>query len=144
MAIGDEIKQDRSADRAELGSLVDAFLRQGGQVTRLDWAGNVVDGPAPEPKPVRAYGRLYGDAPPPKHPDCIVHADPITPEQDGKFAAFVAEVLADKPVPRVKPTTPPLVAIKSVPVDVAAELRRIRREAKRLLAGLNAAALRAA
>lgn len=121
MATGDEIKQDRSADRAELGDLVEAFLRQGGQVTQLDWAGKVVDGPVPEPKPVCAYGRMYGEAPAPAG---IPAETPVI--------ARPAPVEVAIPLPQVSTT------------DVAAELRRIRRDAQRLLAGLNSAARRAA
>lgn len=126
MATGDEIKQDRTADRAELGSLVDAFLRQGGQVTQLDWAGKVVDGPVPEPKPVRAYGRMYGDAPAPAPAPAGIPAETPLIAEPGPVEVAIS-------LPQV-----------SAGACVATELRSIRREAARLLANLNAAALRAA
>lgn len=126
MATGDEIKQDRSADRAELGDLVEAFLRQGGQVTHLDWAGKVVDGPVPAPKPARSYGRNYADAPAPAPAPAAIPAE--TP------------VIAEPAPVQVAISLPQVPAV----VCVATELRSIRREAARLLANLNAAALRAA
>lgn len=52
-----------SAELAQLQSDIDAqteaFLRKGGTVTKLNWAGVPVDGTVIEPKPVAAWGRNY-------------------------------------------------------------------------------------
>lgn len=43
----------------ELQAGVDEFLRRGGTITQLNWAGVPIDGTPVEPKPVRSYGREY-------------------------------------------------------------------------------------
>ncbi len=93
---------------------VDEFLRKGGKVTQLDYAGVPVDGTVIEPKPSAAWGRYY---------------ERVAPE-----------TLKAKPARAVE--APPVEPCEQVVSDdneyalAMAKLNRIQRKAKRLMAKL--------
>jgi hypothetical protein len=99
----------------ELQAGVDEFLRRGGTITQLNWAGVPIDGTPVEPKPVRSYGREY---------------ERVAAEKALKAKAAPAPaVVIPEPVVtrRVDPQPEPAPCI-------IAELRSIRAEARRLIA----------
>ncbi len=123
----------------DLAAQTEAFLRRGGSITKLNWAGVPVDGTAIEPKPVRAYGRLTEvkveplaptvEAPQPKAMPVIQPAPAPAPERVTDWAA------------RVCPQ-----AVKDMTDDLAhqqlaytvQQLRKLRAEARHWLARLDA------
>lgn len=109
----DELNRDRATDRAELDALTADYLRQGGLVSQLDWAGNLVG--LASPKPVQA------DTPTAK-------------------TAKVIPFVRPEPAPAAAPAPTP--AHRAKVIDLVPELRRIRRDAALALARLEAAAER--
>lgn len=128
----DEVRQDRTADRDAIQARMDDYLRHGGLISQLDWAGNVVglvteapSGIRPVPKALPFNGAIKGDH---------MHrpAPTAKPEQ-----ARVVQL-----VPVVKKAAPAPTWKTAVVIDIVPELRRIREDAQRALARLNAAAER--
>jgi hypothetical protein len=145
----EELRQDRSADRSALGSMMDDYLRNGGLISQLDWAGNLTGLAAEQPsesKPLAKVlpfnGAIKGDhfhrpAPTGKPQQKLV----VKPIQGVRKADPAPTVPATETVAdwceRVAASAP-----SAVVIDIVPELRRIREDARRALANLNAAAER--
>jgi hypothetical protein len=142
MANIDEIRQDRSADRDAIQAQMDDYLRNGGMISKVDWAGNVVgfasetpSGPRPIPKGMNFNPPINSDRTAKLAPTVPAPASKALPVKKVEFAPTVE--IAPAPVTRrVKP------APTSTVIDIVPELRRIRADAERALARLNAAAER--
>lgn len=123
-------RQDRSADRNEIADLMADYARQGGMVSQLDWAGNLVALVAEQPTAPRPLAKVL----PFKAP--VVDAPKPAP-----VVAFAPTVKAApaKAAPVKKAAPAPTWKTAEV-IDIVPELRRIRADAQRALARLNAAA----
>lgn len=147
----DDIRQDRSADRSALSSLMDDYLRDGGLISQVDWAGNVVGLATEAPSgPPRSATVLPFNVPfsCDQMPRMGKPAPTDKPKQS-QVVPLVAPVKKAAPAPTVR--APETVAEwcervapapTAVIIDIVPELRRIRADAERALARLNAAAER--
>lgn len=133
----------QAALSSELQASVDEFVREGGKITQLDWAGVPVDGSEIEPKPMRAFGRFY--------PAPAAAAPEVVAETVAEWCNRVAP-LDPAPAP---PTVAKICEHFSVPVDAQAladytadmrpqqeayiirQLRSLRADARRVLASLD-------
>lgn len=136
----------QAALSSELQASVDEFMRGGGKITQLSWAGVPVDGSAIEPKPVRAFGRFY---PAPAAP-----APEVVAETVAEWCNRVAPP-DTAPAAPAAPTVADICEHFGVPVDAQAladytadmrpqqeahvirQLRRLRADARRVLASLD-------
>lgn len=140
----DDIRQDRSADRSALSSLMDDYLRDGGLISQVDWAGNVVglateapSSPAPLAKVLPFNVPFSRDQMPRLAPTAKPQQTLVAP---AKKAAPAPTVRAPETVAEWCERVAP--APTAVIIDIVPELRRIRADAERALARLNAAAER--
>lgn len=145
--------QDRDADREALQAQMDEYARQGGLVSKLDYAGNLVALAAETPtaRPARksvatpVEGFIEPDTglrrakvlPFPKADDRpVVPLTPVEviPEPEVKLRAKVLPFKA----PSAEDPKPSAFKVPA-PTDITAALRRLRADAERALARLNAA-----
>jgi hypothetical protein len=138
----DETRQDRSADRDAIQAQMDEYLRHGGLISKLDWSGKVIgleteapSAPRQIPKGMNFNPPINSDRTAKLAPTVPAPASKALPVKKVEFAPIV-EIAPAVVTRRVKPA--PTATI----IDIVPELRRIRAEAQRALARLNAAAER--
>lgn len=147
---------DRTADRDALQQQMDEYARQGGMISKLDYAGNLVglEAETPSPRPTAKVLPMQKRDPRP-----VVQLTPVEviPEPEikrkGKILPFPApkappsETVAEwcervAPAPTAKPPAPlaatPEKALPA-PTGITKALRTLRADAERALARLNAA-----
>lgn len=127
----------QAALSSELQASVDEFVRQGGKITQLNYAGVPVDGSAIEPKPVRAFGRMYpAPAPAVEAPQAV--ALPVV-EPVPAPAATAAEICKHFRVPVDAQALADYTADMRPQQEayVIRQLRSLRADARRVLATLD-------
>lgn len=129
----DEVRQDRTSDRTAIQQQMDDYLRDGGLISKLDWAGNVV-------------GLATEAVSAPKHVAKVLPfkaPEPVAAAPAPKTIVFpVPAPTGKRPPAKPLPVKTPAPAPTAVVIDIVPELRRIREDARRALARLNAAAER--
>lgn len=119
----DELRQDRSADRNMIGAAMDDYLRQGGLVSHVDKSGVVVALLGELPSNAKPLAKVLPFKARELAPTVIIEPAPVTLKAKAAPAAA--------PAPKT-----------AIIIDIVPELRRIRADAERVLARLNAAAER--
>lgn len=129
--MNEAVKMDRSADRNRIQAQMDEYARHGGLISKLDTAGNLVGLESVKPSAKILPFKRPAPAPKPAPVEVIQEA-PL--KLRAKPTIRPAETL---PEWCARLTTKPVDS--TVIVDTVPELRRIRDDAKRALARLNAA-----
>lgn len=131
----------QAALSSELQASVDEFMRGGGKITQLSWAGVPVDGSAIEPKPVRAFGRFY-PAPAAPAPEVVAETvaewcNRVAPPDTAPAAPTVAEICEyfGVPVRALAENTADM--RKQHEAHLVSQLRSLRADARRVLASLD-------
>jgi hypothetical protein len=140
---------DRTADRDDIAAKMDEYARQGGMISKLDYAGNLVglEAEAPKPRPTAKVLPM----PKPKPVEGFIELDdrPVVPLTPVEVIPEPQLKRRAKVLPFPAPTAKPPALLAATPekakpaptvpaVDITNALRALRADAERALAHLNA------
>lgn len=128
----EELRQDRSADRECIQAQMDAYLRQGGLISKVDAAGTVVGFASEAPSNAKPSAKVLPFKARVLAATVHIEPAPVTLKPRPAPTVRAPETVVEW-CERVAP------APTAVVIDIVPELRRIRADAVRALARLNAA-----